>query len=58
MCKCKYCKYRCCQVPRISKNFRGKKFSYRLSQFFVYDRDVHEIYKASSHLSYRVKNFS
>ena len=43
--------------PRISKllNFRGKR---RLSHFFVYDREIQEIYKASNHLSCRIKIFS
>ena len=41
--------------PRISKllNFREKEGSH-----FLYDREIQEIYKASNHLSCRIKIFS
>ena len=45
----------------VSQKFEileGKEFSYRLSQFFVYDREIQEINNESNHLSCRFKHFS
>ena len=45
-------------VSQKSEILQETEFSYRLSQFFVYDREIHEIYKGSNHLSFRFKKFS